>query len=50
MINEQAAIRTVAEQVTNASWFTRPQGAFGVRQLAAAFENGSTCLFFKDSL
>jgi hypothetical protein len=24
----------------NAAYFLRPQGAFGVRQLAAAFENG----------
>jgi hypothetical protein len=26
-----------------------PEGAFGVRQLAAAFENGPKCLFFEDS-
>jgi hypothetical protein len=31
----------------NAAYFLRPQGAFGVRQLAAAFENGPTGLFFK---
>jgi hypothetical protein len=30
--------------------FLRPQGAFGVRQLAAAFESGPTCPFFKGSL
>jgi hypothetical protein len=29
MIYEQAAIQTVAEQATNAAWFSRPQGAFG---------------------
>jgi hypothetical protein len=28
----------------------RPPGAFGVRQLAAAFENGPMCPYFKDSL
>jgi len=27
----------------------RPEGAFGVRQLAAAFDNGPMCLFFKGS-
>ena len=28
----------------------RPPGAFGVRQLAAAFENSPICPYFKDSL
>jgi hypothetical protein len=28
----------------------RPEGAFGVRQLAAAFKNGPICPFFEDSL
>jgi hypothetical protein len=28
----------------------RPEGAFGVRQLAAAFINGPICPFFKDSI
>jgi hypothetical protein len=27
----------------------RPEGAFGVRQLAAAFKGGPMCLFFKGS-
>jgi hypothetical protein len=29
---------------------SRPPGAFGVRQLAAAFENGPMCPYFKDSI
>jgi hypothetical protein len=34
----------------NAGRFLRPQGAFGVRQLAAAFENSQLWPLFKDSL
>jgi hypothetical protein len=34
----------------NAAYFSRSQGAFGVRQLAAAFENGLIGLFFKRPL
>jgi hypothetical protein len=43
------ATQTVAGQATNASLFSRPQGAFGVRQLAAAFENSPMHLSFKGS-
>jgi hypothetical protein len=31
----------------NDACFSRPQGAFGVRQIAAAFKNGLMCSFFK---
>jgi hypothetical protein len=34
----------------NAAHFVRPQGAFGVRQLAAAFENDPMCPVFKGSM
>jgi hypothetical protein len=53
LFRQQTPGRTLSSQFTpeppNAAWFSRPQGAFGVRQLAAAFENVPMCLFFKDS-
>jgi len=39
-----------AGETPNAAYFLRPQGAFGVRQLAAAFDSGPIGLFFKRPL
>jgi len=47
---ESAALPGSAGVSLNVAYFLRPQGAFGVRQLAAAFENGPIGLFFKRPL